>query len=420
MPGGGRGGPAVRAPPDERGRVGVSGSGEPIGISGGVGGLAVNLEELDRAASAVGAAAVAIREAEWAVRGAAADLAARALWGGLPGAQAVVAVQSLETALARLGGDLADSVDHLRSARARYAEAEAGAARAVLARASALALPGLLGPWWPNPLVGAVLPADTGLRPLGWLLGGVPGAGPGAVVTAAGEPVTREPARGVTDLMAGVAELYPVAGGVPGSLAVDRVDHPDGTRSWVVLVPGTQTLAVGGTNPMDDATNLQAFTGAPTAVGAGVVAALGMAGARRGEPVLLAGHSQGGIVAMRVAADPAVRRHYRVTGVVTAGSPVGHIPTPTGTSVLHLEHATDITPALDRTPNPDEADRITVRRTATGGIGAAHGMPAYEETARHVDASAHPSVVEWRERSAEVLGRPGSTATRTVYVVERQ
>jgi alpha-beta hydrolase superfamily lysophospholipase len=151
-----------------------------------------------------------------------------------------------------------------------------------------------------------------------------------------------------------------------------------------------------------------------------VVAALTAAGARRDEPILLAGHSQGGIIATRLAADPAFRRRYRVTSVLTAGSPVGHVPTPRGVAVLHVEHAGDAVPLLDHARNPGTADRLTVtRRRGTGPDAASHDAAAYARTGALIDSSRHPSVRAWRRQARAVLASPGTTATRTVYRVER-
>ena len=57
------------------------------------------------------------------------------------------------------------------------------------------------------------------------------------------------------------------------------------------------------------------------------------------EPVLLAGHSQGGIAAAALAADPGFRRRHPVGAVVTSGAPIARMALPPQVSVLALEHA---------------------------------------------------------------------------------
>ncbi len=84
-------------------------------------------------------------------------------------------------------------------------------------------------------------------------------------VTARLGPTSAGPApRDAADLLGRVAGLYPRGGGAAGTVGVDRLDHPDGTRTWVVAIPGTQDAASLGAsgNPFDMATNLRLMAGA--------------------------------------------------------------------------------------------------------------------------------------------------------------
>src|SRR5690606_37982502 len=57
------------------------------------------------------------------------------------------------------------------------------------------------------------------------------------------------------DLPAVVDSLHAIHqdhGAVPGTLEVRRVEHADGTRSWVLLLPSTQAMVPGGRNPADN------------------------------------------------------------------------------------------------------------------------------------------------------------------------
>ncbi len=407
----------------------MSASTDSLIVSGGVGGIAVNLGDLSALAGRVDRAGRVVADAAAIVRLAASRLLVGSALAPSSGARAVDALRTAAAVLSRVAHELTERASDVRAARTAYADAERRSSAAVAELA--LRVAGLVvSPWLAEalPLPGrpGVLEPEPALRLVGWASLAITGAAPVAAITQSDRPqaLPSRP-RGAADLVAGISGLYPADGGIEGSIAVDRIDRPDGGRSWTVLIPGTQSLAVGGRNPMDDATNLQAFTGAPTAVGSAVVAALARAGARPDEPVLLAGHSQGGIVAMRLAANPAVRRRYRVTSVLTAGSPVGHLPTPDGVSSLHLEHTDDVVPMLDARGNPDEPDRVTVRRAGPGNRGApgnladAHAVGAYADTAALVDVSEHPSVQDWRARALDVLGGPGATVSRTVYVAER-
>jgi pimeloyl-ACP methyl ester carboxylesterase len=372
-------------------------------VRGGEGGTAVSLAELAELAALLRDAARALGLAESSLRAATMRLRTGAELAPAAGARALAALEGALGRAVGLGGEVDGLAEAAVRARRLYEHAELSALGLVDA---------VRGARWP------LLPLprlDDVLRPLGWAMALDPQGWPFVRLRVVGEPDRPvAPPAGLGDLIAGIDALYPSAGGEAGSLEVCRIERPGGATSWAVLIPGTETLAFGGANPMDDATNLQAYVGAPNAMAVAVVAALGAAGVRRGEPVLLAGHSQGGLVAMRLAAEPAVRRRYSITTVLTAGTPAGHLPTPAGVSVLHLEHAGDPVPMLDAAVNPDEPDRTTVWHR-----GGAHDASSYARTAGLVDDSTHPSVVGWRERAAAVLGGEGATATSTAYGAER-
>ena len=103
----------------------------------------------------------------------------------------------------------------------------------------------------------------------------------------------------------------------------------------MVVVPGTQEWSPrAGANPFDLTTDVRAVTGDATLAAAGVAAALDLAAAGRvgrstaADPVVLVGHSQGGILAAALASDAGFTARHRVTHVVTSGSPVGLFPVP--------------------------------------------------------------------------------------------
>jgi hypothetical protein len=226
---------------------------------------------------------------------------------------------------------------------------------------------------------------------------------------------------GVADLLRGVASCYP-DGSAPGTVRVLRVLHGDGRRAWVVEIPGTQDWSpLAGDDPFDLSGDVASMSGRTTAAGEVVEAALAASGARRGEPVLLAGHSLGGMVAAGLAADPAFRSRFTVTHVLTAGSPIAAYPVPPGVHVLSLEHTDDVVPALDGRRDPDRSRWVTVRRTVRP-VGlvldpqGAHDVRAYTRTATLVDASDHPSVTAWRAGLAPFLAGPGARATGVVAV----
>jgi len=217
-----------------------------------------------------------------------------------------------------------------------------------------------------------------------------------------------------------------------GQVQISEVRQADGTSSWIVQVPGTQPWEpVRGGNPVDLTTNLRLMAGEPTHLGDQVRAAMVAAGIGLRDPVLLAGHSQGGITAASLAADPAFRDRYDVRAVVTGGSPIARFDIPGSVAVLALEHDQDAVPMLEGRENPDRPSWITVERDLARApvgdpdpehpeatqhapprhLGAAHGTDAYAQTGALVDASTDPSVRVWLDEQASFF-RGGGTTTR--------
>src|SRR5439155_1315285 len=112
------------------------------------------------------------------------------------------------------------------------------------------------------------------------------------------------------------------------------------------------------------------------------------------DPVLLVGHSLGGMEAAALAT-----RHtgFAITDVVTAGSPTAQVGGfPDGVRVLSLEHRGDVVPLLDGADNPDTVEQTTVSFDdgADSTIVGAHGYDHYVAGAAAVDRSADPSITE--------------------------
>ena len=131
------------------------------------------------------------------------------------------------------------------------------------------------------------------------------------------------------------------------------------TRSWTVDIRGTQSFAIGQLGPQDMTTNLQGVAGMASDQLNAVMEAMDAAGISPEEAVEFAGHSQGGIMAAQLAADPAVRARYNVVSVVTAGSPTATVA-PSDVPVLSYENSGDIVPGLDG--NATRGDNVTTVR----------------------------------------------------------
>lgn len=189
-------------------------------------------------------------------------------------------------------------------------------------------------------------------------------------------------------------------------LEVLRTTTPGGGRRWTVLVPGTQDLLVGGPSPLDNLTNLEAMAGLPTAVETGVTSALDQAGVAPGEAVMLVGHSQGGMVAARLAADPVFTARYDVRAVLTAGGPVGGIAVPADVAVLSLEEIEDPVVGLDGLANRAGDNHVTVVADTRGlpGVGHPHDLSSYTAAAELLEHAEDPALERWHARTALPAG----------------
>jgi pimeloyl-ACP methyl ester carboxylesterase len=233
----------------------------------------------------------------------------------------------------------------------------------------------------------------------------------------------RSAPRTITDLL---VALDRCSAGGPGEIDVRvvRKRMPDGTlpAAYIVDIPGTKVWNLPGPRPAvnDTGTNLHALGNETTTYQRGIDEALARAGARPGEPVMLVGHSQGGIVAAQAARDFARSGRYSVTHVVTAGSPVAQADVPPSVQVLSIENRHDIVPRLDARGNPDAANRVTVTvDRQNGSAGANHSLgKVYIPAAAGVDQSGHPSVRAYVDSAAGFLG--GDTVTTLRFRVERR
>jgi Lipase (class 3) len=252
-----------------------------------------------------------------------------------------------------------------------------------------------------------------------------------AMVTSLGadthDPSMVVPPNGFGDLVDGLAYRDAEASGShQGDIDVRVVTAADGSRSYIVDIPGTKDWHVAPgvhAGPLNDlGTNLHAMGGQSTSYEQGVAEALRQAGAGPGDPVMLVGHSQGGIVATDAANHFVSSGQFNVTHVVTLGSPVGRLDVPDSVAMLSVENRNDIVAHLDAADNPDTPNRTTVTYGDDhGNVGDNHSLGgSYEPAAEALDASTDPSVVAFRDSASAFLGQPpGRCVTSYVYEVRR-
>lgn len=220
-------------------------------------------------------------------------------------------------------------------------------------------------------------------------------------VSAPGAPPPADSLRSVFD------NISSLGGEENSGVRVTAVPDGSGGYTWLVEIPGTQAWDPdSGTNPSDLAGNLHLMAGSnDTAMQQGVLAAIDQAmrsvaqetgvplSQLQAQPLTVAGHSQGGIVAAAIAADPT--NGLNVTQVVTGGSPVANFDIPPHVGVLSIEHVQDLVHHLDGNPNPTGAHWTTVERDVDGHSSVQPGQPIdahhaslYADTAALIDAQA--------------------------------
>jgi hypothetical protein len=202
-----------------------------------------------------------------------------------------------------------------------------------------------------------------------------------------------------------VAHLSPDPDSVlNGTIEIQTFDQGTDDVRHIVYLPGTDDIT---TLPGDQDDTVRdtagdggAYAGIRHAYQQGILEAMTDAGIGPHDPVLLVGHSLGGIEAATILSQGS---DFNITDVVTAGAPTAQLDGfPAGSHVLSLEHHGDVVPLVDGAPNPDSVEQVTVTfqddedggDDGGGGIVDHHELHHYVEGAAAVDASTDASVQE--------------------------
>jgi hypothetical protein len=197
---------------------------------------------------------------------------------------------------------------------------------------------------------------------------------------------TAPPPAGFADI---ARRIPPNPEGAP-QIRIERYEGDDGESKWMVYFAGTiDPGVVPAGEPWDDTSNVRAMAGGNAGSVRAALEAMQLAGIQAGDEVVLAGYSQGGIVASAVAQTG----RYDVSTVVSYGAPVGGHPVPEGTSAVSIEHVDDIIPALGGLPLDTAhggSDRVVVRGPSGAddddpSMLAAHDIANYTDTASRLD-----------------------------------
>lgn len=215
--------------------------------------------------------------------------------------------------------------------------------------------------------------------------------------------------------------------GDQGTIEVQRLRahtaQTGGRDRYIVYLPGTDDPTAMPWSHDRDVRDLPAdlhvLAGEHAAYTTGIERAMTRAGVGPRDPVLLVGHSLGGMEAATMLTRGS---GFRVTHVVTAGSPVAGMPGyPAHSHVLSLENRGDLVPLLDGRDNADSRQQVTVQFDDPGGsVLGSHRLRHYVHGAAAAQKSSDASIAEQLAslRAHGFLGS-GAVATSEVFQILR-
>lgn len=168
-------------------------------------------------------------------------------------------------------------------------------------------------------------------------------------------------------------------------IRIERFTTDSGSR-FEVYLSGTNFLG-DETDPWNVVSNADLATTGTSASLHAVRSAMESAGITRATPVVLTGHSQGGLIALALASA----HEFDVDAVITIGTPVGVVPDVRDVPTIHLIHPNDPVPALGGFVEP--RSNTWVVPTADGEwLFDAHHRESYEPSATTIDDVEDPRI----------------------------
>ncbi|MFD8980552.1 hypothetical protein [Streptomyces sp. NPDC059564] len=133
-----------------------------------------------------------------------------------------------------------------------------------------------------------------------------------------------------------------------GLVLLRRVECADGQVRYVLLLPGTSFLLPSNNTPQDLVGAFNGFVRSDTTYTRAARQLLRRAGVPDGSELMFVGHSLGGLTAMNLAMDVELASTYRITHVITFGSPIDtKRPADHTTRVISLVNKHDVISTLD-------------------------------------------------------------------------
>ena len=168
-------------------------------------------------------------------------------------------------------------------------------------------------------------------------------------------------------------------------IRIERYAGDGGVVSTEVFIAGTSDWGVGHTsNPFDLESNIALVAGLGSASWVAVEMAMRRSGVKEGDRVTFVGHSQGGLIAARLAESG----RYTTTGLITVGAPLGGTPVHGDYPAISISHTDDVVPPLGGRVEPTRSFGISRHSgAALGDVSDAHSVERYAETAAALDGS---------------------------------
>jgi len=220
--------------------------------------------------------------------------------------------------------------------------------------------------------------------------------------------------------LAQLAERIPGEGA--SRVRVEVYEKASGVHEYIAYITGTRDFGMTEDEPWDMTSNLDLYFGKRAASYEAVERALAAAGAVRGDTVHLVGHSQGAMVAARLARES----DFHVASLVTFGSPV-QAELASDVLTVTVRHTDDPVVALSDGGLPGivgSSDSFVVDRVVDPqpGLGElsfdVHHLAEYVQTASFADASGDPRMEALHVQLAGLGG--AVTATAIVYGARRE
>lgn len=205
-------------------------------------------------------------------------------------------------------------------------------------------------------------------------------------------------------------------------IRIERVNQAGGA-SYFVYIAGTRDFEIHpSTQPWDMMSNLQALAGGDGLAGTrrsdseqAVRDAMAQAGIDARTRVVLVGHSQGGLIAERLAASG----DYNVTDVITAGAPAHNVDISPAVRLTAFEHTNDVIPALSGVVLAGTS-ALFVREKAPRPMRPAtlpaHELTGYVTTAKSADRSSDPVLAA---RKQQIAGNQAASCTAQEFEASR-